>query len=104
MQEPKEFKTEHFSGKQLLQRNELMEAVHEFLLKNGYFRSLDSLQEEMMVQDSNVDAYTKNAEQHFRFGQSLLLEVIQIFDLLAFRSRSEGSIFPSLESTSFRIC
>ena len=52
-----------------------IQMVHEFLLKNGYFRSLDSFQEEITSNKSNMEQYLKTTESAHQFGQSFLLDV-----------------------------
>ena len=70
----KECKTDFYQDKESIPGNEIIDIIHEFLLKNGYFKSLDSFQEEILSQAPSLDAYLRNASQNFRFGQSLLLE------------------------------
>jgi hypothetical protein len=75
MEELKECQTEYFSAKEGLPGEALLEAVREFLLKNGFFRSVDAFQEEMAGQNGSIADYVAHAEARHRFGQSILLEV-----------------------------
>jgi len=71
----KEYKTDYYLDKDSIPGGEIIDIVHEFLLKNGYFRTLDTFQEEIFSQTNSLDAYLQRANENFRFGQSILLEV-----------------------------
>jgi len=58
--------------------NEMINAVHEFMLKKGYFKTLDAFQEEIYTQ-SNLDNYIRSAPGDSSFGESLLLEVMLVY-------------------------
>lgn len=75
MEESEDCKTEYYYEKGGFPENGLIEAILEFLLKNGYFRSVDTFQEELNGQGSNIDEFLRKAESNFRFGQAVLLEV-----------------------------
>ncbi len=73
-EEVKEAKTERLEQLESVAASEIVDAVREFLLKNGYFRTLDKFEEETQTQGANVDAYVASSPQNVRFGQGLLLE------------------------------
>ncbi len=50
-------KSECWKTKEIIPGDAIHEAVHEFLLKNGYFRTLDAFQDDLLEQNSNVDCY-----------------------------------------------
>lgn len=54
--------------------SDVIDMVHEFLLKFGYFKSLDAFQEEIFNQHS-LEGYIRSAPGNSRFGKLLLLEV-----------------------------
>ncbi len=70
-------KTERLSVREAAAGTEILETVREFLLKNGYFQTLDKFQEETQSQGASIDAYVAQSDRNFRFGQSLLLEASQ---------------------------
>jgi hypothetical protein len=74
---PKRFKTDHYSS---TETNALLDIVQEYLLKSGYFKSLDSFQHDINTHP-NLVPYTRNSTGNSRFGEDLLLEVNAFLNL-----------------------
>jgi hypothetical protein len=58
--------------------SEMIDVVQEFMLKQGYFKSLGVFKEEIYTQP-NLDAYIRSTPGNSRFGESLLLEVASVY-------------------------
>ena len=71
----KEFQTDRYQIGNPDSINVILDIVHEFLIKSGYFKTLDTLQQEILEQP-NLDSYTRRISNETRFGEFLLLEVI----------------------------
>jgi len=67
----KQFKTDRYNSTDI---NALLDIVQEYLLKSGYFKSLDSFQHDIYTHP-NLASYTRNSTGNSRFGEDLLLEV-----------------------------
>lgn len=65
----------HLHSESSSSEDEVASIVHEFLLKNGCFNTLEAFRYEILNKGSNMEAYVRNTEKNLRFGELLLLEV-----------------------------